>query len=83
MATLISGLGGAAGYGENSFRTASYTGNLDDGSTSVDLSSVFPAAPKSQHTINTEADQVITIPITVAADGELGHLSWDDLLGKR
>ncbi len=41
MATLISGLGGAAGYGENSFRTASYTGNLDDGSTSVDLSSVF------------------------------------------
>ena len=45
--------------------------------------SLEAAAPKSQHTINTEADQVITIPITVAADGELGHLSWDDLLGKR
>jgi Ca2+-binding RTX toxin-like protein len=44
MATLISGLGGAAGYGENSFRTTPVTtGNLDDGSTQVSLTSVFGA----------------------------------------
>lgn len=44
MATLISGLGGAAGYGENTFSTASgRTGNLDDGSVNVNLSSVFGA----------------------------------------
>lgn len=45
MATLISGLGGTAGYGENTFSTASgRTGNLDDGSINVNLSSVFGSA---------------------------------------
>ncbi|WP_430463905.1 Hint domain-containing protein [Tabrizicola sp.] len=44
MATLISGLGGTAGYGENTFSTATgRTGNLDDGSISVNLTSVFGA----------------------------------------
>jgi len=41
MATLITGLGGAAGYGTNSFRTSSYTGNLDDGFTNINLTSIF------------------------------------------
>jgi Ca2+-binding RTX toxin-like protein len=42
MATLISGLGGTSGYGEQSFKTTGgYTGNLDDGSKLVDVSSVF------------------------------------------
>lgn len=45
MATLISGLGGSAGYGENTFSTSGgRTGNLDDGSISVNLSSVFGAS---------------------------------------
>lgn len=45
MATLISGLGGAAGYGENTFSTAiGRTGNLDDGSINVNVSSVFGAS---------------------------------------
>jgi Ca2+-binding RTX toxin-like protein len=43
VATLVSGLGGAAGYGEQSFRTSSYTGNLDDGSTQINITSVFGA----------------------------------------
>lgn len=41
MATLISGLGGTAGYGEQSFASSSYTGNLDDGYTTISLTSVF------------------------------------------
>ncbi len=41
MATLISGLGGPAGYGEQSFASSSYTGNLDDGYTTISLTSVF------------------------------------------
>lgn len=41
MATLISGLGGTAGYGEQSFRTSSYSGNLDDGFTTINLTSIF------------------------------------------
>lgn len=41
MATMISGLGGSAGYGEQSFRTSSYSGNLDDGFTSINLTSIF------------------------------------------
>ncbi len=44
MATLISGLGGTAGYGENSFTTMGTpprTGSLDDGSINVNLTSVF------------------------------------------
>jgi Ca2+-binding RTX toxin-like protein len=44
MATLISGLGGTAGYGENAFSTLGApprTGNLDDGSINVNLSTVF------------------------------------------
>jgi Ca2+-binding RTX toxin-like protein len=44
MATLINGLGGTAGYGENSVRTATLSaGNLDDGSVLVNLTSVFGA----------------------------------------
>lgn len=44
MATLISGLGGSSGYGEQSFKTTGgYSGNLDDGSISVNLTSVFGA----------------------------------------
>jgi len=41
MATLITGLGGTADYGEQSFRNSSYTGNLDDGYTSINLTSIF------------------------------------------
>ena len=42
MAVLNSGLGGASGYGEQSFKTTGgYTGNLDDGSRLVDVSGVF------------------------------------------
>ena len=41
MATMISGLGGTAGYGEQSFASSSYSGNLDDGFTTVSLTSVF------------------------------------------
>ena len=44
MATLISGLGGTAGYGENTFSTSGYTGNLDDGSINVSLNTVFGAS---------------------------------------
>ena len=44
MATLINGLGGSAGYGEQSFKVNGVTsGNLDDGSRTVDVSSVFGA----------------------------------------
>ena len=38
---MISGLGGTAGYGEQSFASSSYSGNLDDGFTTVSLTSVF------------------------------------------
>jgi Ca2+-binding RTX toxin-like protein len=42
MATLVSGLGGTSGYGEQSFKTTGgYTGSLDDGSKLIDISSVF------------------------------------------
>ena len=42
MATMISGLGGASGYGENDFKSQGVqTGNLDDGSIKVDVTSVF------------------------------------------
>ncbi len=45
MPTMISGLGGSAGYGEQSFKTTGgYTGNLDDGSRLIDLTSVFGAS---------------------------------------
>lgn len=44
MATLVSGLGGAAGYGEQSFKTSTLSGgNLDDGFISVNTTSVFGA----------------------------------------
>ncbi len=43
MATMNSGLGGAAGYGEQSFRTSSISGNLDDGFVNVNVTSVFGA----------------------------------------
>lgn len=42
MATMNTGLGGPAGYGENVFSTSTLTaGNLDDGSILVDVTSVF------------------------------------------
>ena len=42
MATMNTGLGGPAGYGENVFSTSTLTaGNLDDGSILVDITSVF------------------------------------------
>ena len=43
MATMNSGLGGAAGYGEQSFRTSTVSGNLDDGFVTVNVTSVFGA----------------------------------------
>lgn len=42
MATMVTGLGGPAGYGENVFSTSSLTtGNDDDGAIAVDITSVF------------------------------------------
>ncbi|MCX8509661.1 MAG: calcium-binding protein, partial [Rhodobacteraceae bacterium] len=42
MATLITGLGGTAGFGEQSIKTTGLTtGSLDDGSRTVDITSVF------------------------------------------
>lgn len=42
MATMVSGLGGPAGYGENVFSTTTKSsGNNDDGSVQVDITSVF------------------------------------------
>ncbi len=42
MATMNSGLGGPAGYGENVFSTSTLSaGNLDDGSILVNITSVF------------------------------------------
>lgn len=44
MATMNTGLGGPAGYGENVFSTSTLTaGNLDDGSILVDITSIFGA----------------------------------------
>ena len=43
MATMNTGLGGAAGYGEQSFRTSTVSGNLDDGFVNVNVTSVFGA----------------------------------------
>lgn len=44
MATMISGLGGAAGYGEQSFKTSTVTNGLDDGFVTVNVTSVTGAA---------------------------------------
>lgn len=45
MATMNSGLGGPAGYGENVFSSTPLdAGNLDDGSVQVDVTSVFGAS---------------------------------------
>ncbi len=42
MATMVTGLGGPAGYGENVFSTTPKTsGNNDDGAVAVNISSVF------------------------------------------
>ncbi len=42
MATMVTGLGGPAGYGENVFSTSSKdAGSNDDGSIAVDITSVF------------------------------------------
>lgn len=43
MATMNTGLGGTAGYGEQSFRTSTVSGNLDDGFVNVNVTSVFGA----------------------------------------
>lgn len=44
MATMTSGLGGSAGYGEQSFKTTGgVSGNLDDGFVTVNVTSVFGA----------------------------------------
>ena len=50
MVDLVTGLGGAAGYGENSFATVfpslhgnNRGGNLDDGWVKVNVSSIFPS----------------------------------------
>ncbi|UYV36099.1 Hint domain-containing protein [Rhodobacteraceae bacterium D3-12] len=44
MATMVTGLGGPAGYGEGVFSTTSKdSGNNDDGSIAVDVTSVFGA----------------------------------------
>ena len=43
MATMTSGLGGTAGYGEQSFKASTITGNQDDGYINVNISSVFGA----------------------------------------
>jgi hypothetical protein len=44
MAVMVTGLGGPAGYGENIFSTSTKTtGNNDDGSIQVNLTSVFGA----------------------------------------
>ncbi len=44
MATMITGLGGAEGYGENAYSSVlPDTGNIDDGSVLVDVTSVFGA----------------------------------------
>lgn len=44
MATMVTGLGGPAGYGENVFSsTPLVAGNLDDGSVYIDITSVFGA----------------------------------------
>ena len=43
MALMTSGLGGAAGYGEQSFRSAAVSGTLDDGFVAVNITSVFGA----------------------------------------
>lgn len=45
MAIMNFGLGGASGYGENSFKTSGVdVGNLDDGSIAVDITPVFGPA---------------------------------------
>lgn len=44
MATLHNGMGGPSGYGTNSFKSNGVdTGNLDDGSVQIDVTSVFGA----------------------------------------
>ncbi|WP_323783585.1 Hint domain-containing protein [Thalassovita sp.] len=44
MATMVSGLGGPAGYGENVFSSSTLAaGNIDDGSVLIDATSVFGA----------------------------------------
>jgi len=42
MATMNSGMGGPAGYGENAFSsTSKYSGDNDDGNVKIDITSVF------------------------------------------
>lgn len=53
MATLYSGLGGTAGYGENTYSTSGYTGTLDDSFIGVNVSSIFGAGGVSFGGVNT------------------------------
>lgn len=53
MATLYSGLGGGAGYGENTYSSSAYTGTLDDSYIAVNVSSVFAGGSVSFGGVNT------------------------------
>jgi hypothetical protein len=45
--------------------------------------SLEPGPVASQREPSMNADGVFTIAITVPADKDHGHLSWDELIGKR
>jgi len=45
--------------------------------------SLDAASPECHGSIGINPDQGFTIPMTLAADGEPGLLSWDELIGKR
>ena len=72
MATMVSGLGGPAGYGENVFSTSTLAaGNLDDGSILVDVTSVFGGAginffgtPYTGIYLNTNGLIIFSSPVT-------------------
>lgn len=83
MATLISGLGGPSGYGEQSIKALGVTtGNLDDGSRFVDTTSVFGAGginiggtTYSGFHLNTNGNLTFTSP--VINTGSSGNLVGD------
>ena len=72
MATMVSGLGGPAGYCENVFSTSTLAaGNLDDGSILVDVTSVFGGAginlfgtPYTGIYLNTNGLIIFSSPVT-------------------
>jgi hypothetical protein len=45
--------------------------------------SLDAATAETHCSISINSDEVFTIPMTLAADGEHGLLSWDELIGKR